>query len=148
MPDVNANSCRIPKIGEVYLLSLQGSGSVQTGVRPGVIFQNNIGNRHSPNVVVLPLTTNLKKLAMPTHVLLWSSDTGLARDSLVLCENPQCVSKESLGRYITTLPNHYMMQIAAASILASGAISYLDPDMLHEVWRHAVNLNDSPSGVA
>ena len=144
----NTEEKRFPKIGEVYMLRFDGSGSVQTGLRPGVIFQNNIGNLRSPNTVVLPLTTSLKKLAMPTHVLLKASDTGLARDSMVLCENPQCVPKESLGRYITTLPSHYMRQIAAASIMASGAVSFMEPGALFDVWQQAAHLNAASEEVA
>ena len=139
---------RIPKIGEIYALQFDGAGSVQSGWRPGVVFQNNIGNAHSPNVVVLPLTTNLKKRDMPTHVVLSATDSGLIRDSMVLCENPQCVPKESLGRYITTLPDHYMSQIAAASIMASGAISFLDLGSVVSVWQKATAMNASSKDVA
>lgn len=138
----NTEIKRIPKIGDVYALLFQGAGSVQSGLRPAVVFQNNIGNMHSPNVVVFPLTTSLKKIGMPTHVLIKASSTGLARDSMVLCENPQCVPKESLGKYITTLPDSYIGQIAAASIMASGAISYLDLGSLIGVWQKASGLNN------
>lgn len=77
MTDYSGNR-RHPIIGDVYLINLQGIGSVQSGRRPGVVFQNNTGNAHSPNLVLLPLTTSLKKLGMPTHVLVRSSDTGAA----------------------------------------------------------------------
>lgn len=137
-----------PKIGEVYAVRFEGSGSVQAGLRPGVVFQNNIGNAHSPNVVVLPLTTSIKKRDMPTHVFLKAEDAGLARDSVVLCENPQCIPKDELGRYITTLSDDYMGKIAAASIMASGAISYLDLQSLIRVWQQATVANTKAAGVA
>lgn len=130
-----------PKIGDVYLIQFQGSGSVQSGRRPGVVFQNNIGNAHSPNLVVLPLTTSLKKLGMPTHVLVPASETGLIKDSMVLCENPVCVPKESLERYLTHLPDGYMGLIARAHLLATSAISFLDLKSVVEVWRQAGQLN-------
>jgi len=139
---------RIPRIGEVYAVKFEGNGSVQSGWRPGVVFQNNIGNIHSPNVVVLPLTTSLKKRDMPTHVFIGAKDTGLARDSMVLCENPQCIPKDELGKYITTLSDSYMAQIAAASILASGAVSYLDLQSLIQVWQRAVTVNTAAVGAA
>ena len=44
-------------------------------------------------------------------------------------------------RYITTLSNDYMKEIAAASLMASGAISFLEPDALLNVWRQTLNLN-------
>lgn len=130
-----------PRIGDVYTLRFEGSGSVQSGVRPGVVFQNDIGNANSPNVVVFPLTSNLRRAHLPTHVLIRAADTGLYRDSVVLCENPFCLPKENLMRYITTLSNDYMKEVAAASLMASGAISFLEPDALLKVWRQTLNLN-------
>lgn len=130
-----------PRIGDVYTLRFEGSGSVQSGVRPGVVFQNDIGNANSPNVVVFPLTSNLRRAHLPTHVLIRAADTGLHRDSVVLCENPFCLPKENLMRYITTLSNDYMKEVAAASLMASGAISFLEPDALLNVWRQTLNLN-------
>lgn len=55
---------RVPQIGEVYLMKFGGSGSEQSGWRPGVVFQNNMGNAYSPNIIALPLTSSLKKLSM------------------------------------------------------------------------------------
>ena len=129
------------RIGDVFMLRFEGTGSVQSGWRPGVVFQNSIGNLHSPNIVVLPLTTSLKKLAMPTHVLVRAEDSGLPRDSVVLSENPQCVSKNQIGEYVTTLPGKYIKDIAVAQILASSAIAFLDQEAVIEVWRRAVDLN-------
>lgn len=139
----HGNPQRPPKIGDVYLLQFQGDGSVQSGRRPGVVFQNNTGNAHSPNLVVLPLTTSLKKLGMPTHVLLPASDTGLIKDSVALCENPVCVPKDSLGRYLTHLPDAYMGQIARAHLLATSAISFLDLESIADIWRQANRLNEA-----
>ena len=132
---------RVPKIGDVYALRFEGKGSVQGGMRPGVVFQNNTGNQYSPNIVVLPLTSRIKKLDMPTHVLLRSEDTGLFMDSMVLCENPYCVSKEQLGKYITTLSNRYMHSISEACLLASSSLSFLDLGSLIKVWHKARELN-------
>ena len=100
-----------------------GSGSEQNGWRPGLVFQNNTGNRFSPNIIALPLTSSLKKASQPTHVLLPAEETGLPKDSMVLCENPERMSKEKLGRYLTTLPQSFMAKVAEASLLASSAIS-------------------------
>jgi mRNA interferase MazF len=108
-----------------------------------VVFQNNIGNRYSPNVTVLPLTSSLKKRAQDTHVFLPASGTGLLRDSMVLCENPVCIPKEELGDYITILSPVYMGLIARASILASAAVAYLDPAQIDEIMRRATELNHS-----
>ena len=84
---MNAN--RQPQIGDVYLMRFGGSGSEQSGWRPGIVFQNNIGNAYSPNIIALPLTSQIKKANQPTHVILPAKETGLRKDSMVLCENPE-----------------------------------------------------------
>lgn len=122
-------------------MRFDGNGSEQTGWRPGLVFQNNVGNEYSPNIIALPLTTAIKKRGQPTHVFVSSEGTGLRRDSIVLCENPERMSKERIGAYLTTLPNKYMAEVAGASLLASSAISYIDPDVLLSLWQKAISLN-------
>lgn len=137
------NENRTPKFGDVYMLKFDGIGSEQTGWRPALIFQNNVGNFYSPNVIVLPLTSKIKKSTQPTHVFIPSDGTGLARDSMVLCENPVSVSKSKLGRYLTTLPDIYLSQIAEAHILATAAISFVDPSAIPVLRERAVKLNEA-----
>lgn len=138
---MNAN--KQPQIGDVYLMRFSGSGSEQSGWRPGIVFQNNLGNAYSPNIIALPLTSQIKKASQPTHVVLPASETGLRRDSMVLCENPERMSKDRLGDYLTAIPSKYMAEIAAANILASAAIAYIDPDILLSLWQKAISLNAS-----
>ena len=132
----------VPKIGDVYCMYFNGTESEQSGWRPGVIFQNNTANTHSPNVIALPLTSSLKKLYLPTHVLVRAEDSGLKYDSVVLCENPERMSKRKIGKYITSLSNQYMEQIATASLLATSGISYLTKESLIQTWERTIQLND------
>ena len=134
-------SQRTPQFGDVYLVRLDGTGSEQSGLRPAVIFQNNIGNAYSPNVTVLPMTSRIKKSKQPTHVVIRSGDSGLLRDSMVLCENPVCVSKEKLGSYLATLSIEQMSMIAEANLMASCAIACIDPELLIGIWQRAAKLN-------
>lgn len=130
-----------PKIGDVYLINFNGDKNEQKGWRPGLVFQNNTGNAFSPNVIVLPLTGSIKKTSQPTHVFIPSNKTGLLKDSMVLCENPKTMSKDKIGMYLTTLPDEYMSQIASAYLLATSAISFINPDALLSIWQKANSLN-------
>lgn len=130
-----------PQIGEVYLMQFDGDGSEQHGLRPGLVFQNNVGNAHSPNIIALPLTSACKKIFQPTHVLVYAADTGLKSDSVVLCENPQRMSKDKVKHFITKLPDKYMSKIAEANLLASGAIAFIDMGRLIEIWEKSAKLN-------
>lgn len=130
-----------PKIGEIYLMNFDGTGSEQSGIRPGLVFQNNVGNVHSPNIIALPLTSATKKLGQPTHVLLRASECGLHCDSVVLCENPQRMSKGRIVKYLTTLSKDDMCRVTEGNLLATSAISFLDMESLMKVWHTATRLN-------
>lgn len=130
-----------PRIGDIYMMRFEGMGSEQSGYRPGLVFQNNTGNQMSPNIIALPLTSCLKKANQPTHVVINSSDTGLVRDSMVLCENPERMSKERVGKFITTLSPKYMALVAEASLLATSAIAFINPEILMAIWERASALN-------
>lgn len=134
-----------PKIGEVYLMNFNGIGSEQSGLRPGLVFQNNVGNAHSPNIIALPLTSALKKIGQPTHVVIHASEGGLAKDSVVLCENPEKMSKERIGRFLTKLSDEDMKRVTEANLLATSAIAYLDPESLIRIWKAATALNAKTS---
>ena len=57
--------------GDIYFVRLDSStGSEQNGTRPAVILQNDVGNAHSPTLIVATLTSKTEKKAMqPTHCL-------------------------------------------------------------------------------
>ncbi len=126
-----------PRLGDIYLMSFSGVGSEQKGVRPGIIFQNDIGNDRSPNVIALPLTTRIKNLTQPTHVLLPAEKYNLLADSLVLCENPQRMSKSRLLKYLGTLEEEDIKSIAIGNILSSSAIALLSEEELLNVWKES-----------
>ena len=131
---------RIPKIGEIYMMRFSGSGSEQQGWRPGLVFQNNLGNSHSPNIIALPLTSAVKKSNQPTHVSL-PKEIGLKMDSMVLAENPERMSKERVGDFIATVPSEYMEKVATANLLATSAIAFINPEALTKIWEFATKLN-------
>lgn len=141
MKYIKQNETKNIRIGDVYIVRFGGEGSEQSGCRPAVVLQNNTGNIYSPNVIVLPMTSVLKKVSQPTHVVVYARETGLKKDSMVLCENPECVSKERLGSYLTSLPEKYMRQISVGHLLATAALSFLDVDMLLSIQEQTARLN-------
>ena len=126
-----------PRLGDIYLMSFSGVGSEQKGVRPGIIFQNDIGNDRSPNVIALPLTTRIKNLTQPTHVLLPAEKYNLLADSLVLCENPQRMSKSRLLKYLGALEEEDIKSVAVGNVLSSSAIALLSEEELLNVWKES-----------
>ena len=87
----------VPKRGEIYFADLSPvRGSEQGGTRPVLIIQNDRGNAHSPTVIVVCMTSRIKKMSLPTHVLLRGEQTGLKRDSVVLCEQVRTIDRSRL----------------------------------------------------
>lgn len=83
--------------GDIYYADLRPViGSEQGGIRPVLILQNNVGNRHSPTVIVAAITGQRHKPRLPTHVSLNSSVPGLYRDSIILLEQLRTLDKSRL----------------------------------------------------
>jgi mRNA interferase MazF len=80
--------------GKVY-------GSEQTGSRPCVVVQNNLGNKYCPTVLVCPLTSSIKHIDQPTHCIIYANElNGLRYDSMILGEQMVSVSKDRIIKWI------------------------------------------------
>ena len=86
--------------GEIYIADLDPVvGSEQGGERPVLIIQNNLGNKHSPTVIVLAITSRFhKKRHLPTHVPIESGD--LSKNSIALAEQVRTIDKSRLIHYV------------------------------------------------
>ena len=94
------------KRGDLFYAALDETyvGSEQTGVRPVVILQNNIGNEYSPTVIVAPITSKVNsKSIIPTHVYIKGYKNRLKQNSLILTEQIRAVDKQRLRYYIGAL---------------------------------------------
>ena len=68
--------------GDIFYADLRPViGSEQGGVRPVLIIQNDVGNRHSPTVICAAITSQMNKAKLPTHVELDSRKYDLVKDS-------------------------------------------------------------------
>ena len=91
--------CEIMELhrGDIFIADLDPVvGSEQGGVRPVLIVQNERGNRFSPTVICAAMTSRMNKHDLPTHVWIASQDSGLDKDSLVLCEQIRTLEKRRL----------------------------------------------------
>ena len=107
--------------GEIYTAGLDPVvGSEQGGTRPVLVIQNDAGNRCSPTVIALALTTALGKSPLPTHVLARAEGSGLARDSLVLAEQMRTLDKRRLRERVGRLDEETMRAVDEAVCAALG----------------------------
>lgn len=83
--------------GDIYYADLRPVvGSEQGGVRPVLIIQNDVGNRHSPTVICAAITSKMNKAKLPTHVELDARKYDLVKDSVILLEQLRTIDKQRL----------------------------------------------------
>lgn len=81
----------------VYVDFGKPEGSVQGGIRPCVVVQNDVGNKFSSTSIVMPLTSVIKKIDQPTHGLVMKDDTnGLTYDSMIIGEQMRVVGESRI----------------------------------------------------
>lgn len=97
--------------GDMYYADLgHGIGSEQEGYRPVVIIQNNVGNKHSPTVIIASITSKKDaKPKLPTHYYI-DAENGLELPSIVLLEQLRTVDKRRLGVLVVKGDNLYLIK--------------------------------------
>lgn len=97
--------------GDIYLVDLgEHRGSIQGGVRPVINIQNNSGNFFGPTLIVVPLTTELKKLEQPTHYVL-QKQRGLDKASMSEAEQIVTINKCQVMKYLGRASSKHMTHI-------------------------------------
>jgi len=89
-------------------------GSEQGGIRPVLVVQNDVGNKFSPTIIVVPLTSQREKPSLPTHILVSAGVDGLQKDSLLLAEQVRTIDKSRLLTRMGRLGEETMRQVDAA----------------------------------
>lgn len=104
------------KRGEVYLVRLDPSeGSEQAGTRPAVVVSRDAINRHSPVIVICPLTdaARVPKL-YPSDVRIQAPEGGLSKDSVVLTGQVRVIAKSRLLKRLGELRSDTMKWVEQA----------------------------------
>lgn len=90
--------------GEIYFADLEiAKGSEQAGSRPVIIFQNESVGKFTRTVVVIPLTTNLNRVGIPTCLFIPRGEGSLKEDSVALCHQIRVLDSSRLKVFIGKL---------------------------------------------
>lgn len=101
--------------GDIFYADLRPVvGSEQGGVRPVLIIQNDVGNRHSPTVICAAITSRMNKAKLPTHVELKARNRSLVRDSVILLEQVRTIDKQRLREKICHIDGEMMRRVDEA----------------------------------
>ena len=105
----------VVKRGDIFYADLRPVvGSEQGGIRPVLIVQNDVGNRHSPTIICAAITSKMNKAKLPTHVELDSRKYDLVKDSVVLLEQLRTIDKKRLKDKVCQLDSQILVKIDKA----------------------------------
>ena len=111
------------KRGEIWLANLNPTrGSEQAGTRPVMIFQNDLINKYTTTVLAIPFTTNLRRAALPSCVLVLKGEGGLTRDSVALCHQLRALDKTRLHKQLGEVSAETLTSIEVKVVFTMGII--------------------------
>ncbi len=106
--------------GEVWLADLNPvKGSEQAGIRPVLILQNDTVGKFT-TVIALPLTTNLRRAALPSCGAINKDEGGLSEDSVVICHQLRVLDKTRLQRKLGEVSQSKLTEIEDCVLFTLG----------------------------
>lgn len=107
------------KRGDVYYADLRPViGSEQGGIRPVLIVQNDVGNKHSPTVICAAITSKMNKAKLPTHIELSAREYEMDKDSVILLEQLRTIDKKRLKDKVCHLDSGIMEKVNRALMVS------------------------------
>ena len=101
--------------GDIFYADLRPViGSEQGGIRPVLIIQNDVGNRHSPTVICAAITSKMNKAKLPTHIEIDASSYDIVRDSVILLEQLRTIDEQRLKDKVCHLDERILSQVNRA----------------------------------
>ena len=105
--------------GDIYYADLRPVvGSEQGGVRPVLIIQNAVGNKHSPTVICAAITSRMNKAKLPTHVELNTRRCAMIKDSVILLEQLRTIDKQRLKEKICHIDEELQQRVDEALMVS------------------------------
>ncbi len=127
------------KRGSVILVNLgDKDGSIQYGIRPCVVISNNLNNKYSTVLTVVPLSTSKFKKSLPTHISVTTDNSEIEKDSIALCEQTMLITKDQIIKELFELNDTLMMQINIGVMIQLGLINKNNPRINTSMMAMAV----------
>lgn len=113
----------VVKRGDIYYANLSPVvGSEQGGHRPVLVIQNDVGNKYSPTIIVVAITSQISKAKLPTHVEINSKQSNLEKDSVILLEQLRTIDKRRLKEKVSHLGEDVMSMVDQAIKVSLGLV--------------------------
>lgn len=106
--------------GDIFYADLgERVGSEQSGIRPVLVVQNDMGNRYASTLIVAPMTSRHKK-PLPTHIYLPGGACDNLAPSTVLTEQLTTIDVSRLLAYVGFLAPEYMRRVDESLLVSFG----------------------------
>lgn len=113
----------MPARGEVWFANLDPTrGTEQAGTRPVVVFQADTVNEFTSTILCISLTTNLRRAALPTCLLIRETEGGLTDDSVALCHQMRALDKTRLVRRLGMLSPETLLALERRVLFTTGIL--------------------------
>ena len=103
------------KRGDIFLANLEPIiGSEQGGIRPVLVIQNDISNKHSPVTIVSAITSRIFEKEYSTNIFVSKQDSGLDKDSTIMLNQIRTVDSSRLIKKVGIIDNFIMSNVDRA----------------------------------
>lgn len=107
--------------GEVWLANLNPTqGSEQRGTRPVILFQENTLSQITTTVITIPITSNMRRAALPTCIQISAGEGGLDQDSVALCHQIRVLDQTRLFKRLGKLKLSTMTALETTLLFTLG----------------------------
>jgi mRNA interferase MazF len=110
-----------PARGDLWWAVLDPTlGSEQAGTRPVLVLQNDAIGAFTSTIVVVPLTTVLRRAQLPSSAFIPALGTGLSSNSVALCHQLRVIDKARLRGRLGGVPQEVLLQVEHAILFTLG----------------------------
>lgn len=107
--------------GDIFLVDLSPVvGTEQAGLRPALVIQVDKANTASPHTIIIPFTTKIRRVTLPSHVMMAAGAGGLPEDSILLCEQIRVIDKRRLVRRLGSIGQEHLGEVGRALMTVLG----------------------------
>jgi mRNA interferase MazF len=111
----------IIKKGDVFLVNLEPvRGREQGGIRPVLIIQNDVSNKHSPVTIIAAITSRIYSKEFPTNISVPKKDSGLNKDSTIMLNQLRTIDNSRIIKKIGSLNSYLMNRVDMALKISLG----------------------------
>jgi mRNA interferase MazF len=96
------------------------TSSEQSGIRPVIVFHNNEIAKYSSTVIIIQLTTNLRRSELPTCVLISPNHNGLNEKPVALCHQIRVIDKSRIKMNIGKINSTTLFELESTILLTLG----------------------------